>query len=129
MDQNSMWLEEILQLDRPEYSKQPEALLTDLLWRSNGSELSTRIKLSRESPLLRLVPRRVREGGKSDIVETIPIAERTDISALILSPDGDPVPVKALLTSLLAPKSRGDKSLACVPIHPDVTVLQTLHGL
>src|SRR5207249_1703029 len=33
------------------------------------------------------------------------------------------------LRSCLAPRGRGDKSDACVPIHPSVIALQTLHGL
>jgi len=128
MNTGQAWITEILPLDRPEYAKQPEALLTDLVWRSVGSSLSNVIPLSRDSSLVRLVPRRV-HGRKPGLVETMPIAEETDACALILSPSGVRMPVGALLNSVLAPKSRGDKSLACVPVHPDAVVLQTLHGL
>ena len=122
------WLDEILPLDRPEYAKQPEALLTDLLWRSKGSSIAKQIKITREGKNSKLVPRR-NNGTQKQVVETIPFAEKSDISNLVICPSGVANPVKALLYSLQAPKARGDKSLACVPVYPDVVMLQTLHGL
>ena len=41
MENAKHWIEQFLPLDRPEYAKQPEALLTDLIWRSPGSTLRT----------------------------------------------------------------------------------------
>ncbi|MCB8951399.1 MAG: hypothetical protein H6650_05235 [Ardenticatenales bacterium] len=123
------WIHEHLPLDRPEYAKQPESLLTDLLWRSKGSSLSGEIKLSRESSLVRLVPKQRPSGNKPNIVETVPVAETTDASTLLLEQNDVTTPVEALLKSILAPRSRQDKSLACVPVHPDVVALQTLQGL
>jgi hypothetical protein len=37
--------------------------------------------------------------------------------------------MSVILESILAPRARGDKSLACAPITPDVIALQTLHGM
>lgn len=122
------WISLLLSLDRPEYAKQPEALLTDLLWRSAGSSLSKQVKTSRDSRIRRLIPRRNRE-GKTEQEETIPIAASYDLAELVMTPSGIPNPTLAALESILAPKARGDKSLACVPVCPDVVVLQTLHGL
>lgn len=122
------WVEDLLPLDIPEYAKQPEALLTDLLWRSKGSSISVQIKIKRGGKLSKLVLRR-NNGKLKKVIETTPFAEKSDISGLIIVPEGISSPVKALLVSLQAPKARGDKSLACVPIHPDAIMLQTLHGL
>jgi hypothetical protein len=123
------WINEHIPLDRPEYAKQPESLLTDLFWRSEGSSLSTDIKLPRDSSLVRLVPRQRPSGSKPKIVETIRIANSVEVDELLFGQRGAPVPTSALLESLIAPRARQDKSLACVPVHPDVIVLQTLQGL
>ncbi len=63
------------------------------------------------------------------MIETIPVAQETDVASLIQGADSLSSPVRALIASMLAPKSRGDKSSACVPIHPEAIVFQTLHGL
>lgn len=135
------WIEEILQLPRPEYPKQAEALLTDLIWRSPGSVISgdgshpsflkelAKLPRSKKLPGMdRLIPRRM-SGGNSGIVETFPIAQTAPIDDLIATLNGYPAPTKAFLESILAPRSRGDRSIACVPVHPQAIVLQTLHGL
>jgi hypothetical protein len=136
------WVEEIFQLPRPEYPKQAEALLTDLIWRSQGSILSggggqpsflkELAKLPRRNKKLpamdRLIPQRI-SGGNPDIIETFPIAQTSPIAQLIFTEDNNPAPIKVLLESILAPRSRGDRSHTCVPIHPQAAVLQTLHGL
>ena len=138
----SSWINTILPLPRPEYAKQPESLLTDLLWHSKGSNLSsiptgngtyldelTKLRQDKKDPPTdRLIPLRAR-GGKSSTTETIPIAEGTSISATIASDSASQELLRALLESILAPRSRGDRSLTCVPIHPDAVVLQTLQGL
>lgn len=138
----SSWIDTILPLPRPEYAKQPESLLTDLLWQSRGSSLSCTptgnstyldelAKLRKDKkapPTNRLIPLRAR-GGKPGTTETIPIAERTAISTDILAGGEGQELLRALLESILAPQSQGDRSLACVPIHPDAVVLQTLQGL
>lgn len=133
------WLDSLLPFPRPEYAKQTEALLTDLLWRSPGSSLSATMLLDklgnikRAAPTAttepdRLVPRR-RPGGNPKLTETYPLAEGTNISSLVACPAGTPAPIRALLESAVAPRARGDKSDACVPIHPAIASLQTLHGL
>ncbi len=135
------WVEEIFQLPRPEYPKQAEALLTDLIWRSQGSILSgdsghpsflkelAKLPRSKKLPGMdRLIPQRI-SGGNPHIVETFPIAQTSPISELISTADSIPGPTKALLESILAPRSRGDRSLTCVPVHSQAVVLQTLHGL
>jgi hypothetical protein len=132
--QTQSWTSEILPLDRPEYAKQPEALLTDLIWRSPGSSLSHEIKLSRDMKLLdgreliKLIPGQI-HGAKPGFVETSPFAKQTDISGVISRQQDMPSPVHALLRSIEAPRSRGDKLLAYVPIHPGLVALQTLQGL
>lgn len=132
--QNPPWIGEILPLDRPEYAKQPEALLTDLIWRSPGSSLSHSIKLSRDMKLpdgrefIKLIPGQI-HGAKPGFVETNPFAKNADIHEVVLSQQEIPSPVQALLKSIEAPRSRGDKLLAYVPVHLDVVVLQTLQGL
>src|SRR5262245_49798729 len=135
MPTSKTWIEDLLPLPRPEYAKQTEALLTDLLWRSEGSSLAAAGLLSELAKLGsapgfhastepdRLVPQ-LRPGGSKRLQRTFPIAETMNTSAVILP--GSPSPIKALLHSLLAPRARGDKSDACVPIHPSVVVLQTL---
>jgi hypothetical protein len=137
------WLDEILPFPRPEYAKQTESLLTDLLWRSEGSSLVHQP----DGPLIhkladlkqassgtntsdpdRLIPKR-RHGGSLKLFETMPVAETTDVASLIACPPGTQTPTKAVLHSSLAPRARGDKSEACVPLHSDVVALQTLQGL
>jgi hypothetical protein len=128
MNRGQTWISEIIPLDRPEYAKQPEALLTDLVWRSKGSTLSEAIKLTRTSSVARLVPY-IRGSKPKDIVVTSPYAREADIGAWVLDQGTNPVLVAALLDSMRAPRARGVKSLACVPIHPDVAALQTLRGI
>ncbi len=138
------WVEELLPLPRPEYAKQTESLLTDLLWRSEGSSLAEQtggksmiehlpsLKVKGDDPALpepeRLVPRKLRHGSPR-IVETLPLAESLGLSGLVAVPAGNEGPVRALLASLTAPLARNDKSTACVPIHPAIVALQTLDGL
>ena len=128
------WIDELIPLPRPEYAKQTESLLTDLLWRSRGSSLSDSLTGKAYLPELagvqmeRLVPSRAR-GKHEAIIETLPMAEAADVSSLVSTPAGSEPPTKALLNSIVAPRSSGDRSLACVPINPDSVVLQTLHGL
>jgi len=137
------WVDTLLPLPRPEYAKQTESLLTDLIWRSPGSSLRppgqkafhddlSALKQSGDDKKLpepeRLVPRVVR-GSATKTVQMAPLAMSLDLSALILASAGTPRPAQAMLYSLDAPKGRGDKSIACVPIHPALVALQTLHGL
>jgi len=141
MKRSDNWLEAMLPFPRPEYAKQTESLLTDLLWRSPGSSLSTAANgdaLIDELPRLkdkgdiaepkRLVPEQPR-GENPKVRSTLPIALRIDSSSRFSLPLGAKGPVEPLLRSLFAPQARGDKSIACVPIHPSIVVLQTLHGL
>ena len=72
----SSWINTILPLPRPEYAKQPESLLTDLLWHSKGSNLSsiptgngtyldelTKLRQDKKDPPTdRLIPLRTRGG-------------------------------------------------------------------
>lgn len=139
------WLEELLPLKRPEYAKQTESLLTDLLWRSPGSTLSLpgrgeavsvegAINSAEDAdgfPLNRLVPERTR-GGAKKITETYPLARKCDLSALFDDPPEGLTPtqpVKSLLSSLTAPRSGDVRAVSCVPVEPDAVVFQTLHGL
>lgn len=137
------WLDELLPLPRPEYAKQTEALLTDLLWRSEGSSLADpattsyfdrlrELRQGRAGPGLpdpeRLVPQR-RQGGSVRLCETVPLAKRVDLSGLIYSAPNAALPIEATLASCMAPRARGDKSDACVPLHPAAVCLQTLNGL
>jgi hypothetical protein len=139
------WLDQILPFPRPEYAKQTESLLTDLLWRSPGSSLAKPpdgaplieklAGLKQESPQPhspdpdRLVPKQRHGSSQKNLFETIPVAETTDVARLITHPADIPAPTAAVLHASLAPRARGDKSDACVPLHPDVVSLQTLHGL
>lgn len=137
MQESYSWIEAIIgDLPRPEYAKQPEALLTDLLWRSAGSNLSefydslSNVKLSKGKEIRRLIPRRIRKTmAEEKSIETLPIALGVDLSGLIQDTDSIPETTKSLLESILAPKSKGDVFHACVPIHPDIAGLQTLHGI
>lgn len=142
-DSEKNWLHAWIPFPRPEYAKQMEALLTDLLWRSEGSSLSRgsigglfevlselRKEKSRgagQDPE-RLIPQK-RASGSPRLFETFPLAKRTDLSGIVSSPSADEFPTTALLQSVLAPRARGDKTDACVPIHPSLAALQTLHGL
>src|SRR5882724_9000110 len=92
------WLDALLPLPRPEYAKQTESLLTDLIWRSSGSSLA-RDRLMDELASLkpasgvlpleanRLVPRR-RHGGSTRLLETLPLAEQMDTSAIAAGSSG-----------------------------------------
>lgn len=138
------WLDALLPFPRPEYAKQTESLLTDLIWRSPGSTLATcvagkplldelsRLKLKSDPATLpepnRLVPSQHR-GGNARIKETLPLALGLPTASRIAVPHDAKGPTKPLLHSLFAPQARGDKSVACVPLHPAVVALQTLHGL
>jgi hypothetical protein len=141
MPTSSNWIEDLLPLPRPEYSKQTESLLTDLLWRSAGSSLASSGVLTKLAQLKsapgfdnsvepeRLVPRIRPRGSQRRLFETFPVAKTTNTAALVLQPSGTPSPTDALLQSILAPRARGDKSDACVPLRPSVAALQTLNGL
>lgn len=137
------WLDEIIPFPRVEYAKQTESLLTDLIWRSPGSNVSgiagdgliSQLSNLRAAPGFtdnidpdRLVPERL-HGGSQRLCETFPIAKGVDLSSIVAQASGATSLVDALLRSILAPRSRGDKSAACVPLHPAVIALQTLHGL
>ena len=138
------WLDALLLFPRPEYAKQTEALLTDLIWRSPGSSLATSVggkplfdELSRlktkDDPKAwpepeRLVPRQ-QKGGNNRTRGTLEMALSLPTAGRIISPQGATAPIEPLLQSLFAPQARGAKSIACVPLHPSVVALQTLHGL
>ena len=138
------WLDALLPFPRPEYAKQTESLLTDLIWRSPGSSLATAVAgeaLIEQLPRLkalsgvsalpepkRLVPLKQR-GGSPKIRETLPIAVALGTAERVAVPQGTTPPTEPILRSLFAPQARGDKSFACVPVHPSVVALQTLHGL
>src|SRR6266700_8438259 len=118
MSTSTSWINTILPLPRPEYAKQPESLLTDLLLHSKGSNLSSvpirngtyldeLAKLrqdKKDPPTDRLIPLRAR-GGKSSTTETIPIAERTPVSTKIVTDSESKKLLRALLESILAPQS------------------------
>jgi hypothetical protein len=135
------WLEGLLPLPRPEYAKQTEALLTDLLWRSPGSSLAqtplfeTLGKLQAAKGATPLDPERLilraRPGTSPNpkLVQTFPLAQGTDTATLVTAAGSNPTPTSPFLESLVAPRARGDKSDACVPVHPSLVALQTLHGL
>lgn len=76
----------------------------------------------------RLVPLR-RQGGSTRLCETVPIARGVNLSPLVHLTPGTTLPTAAALSSCMAPRARGDKSDACVPIHPAAVCFQTLHGL
>jgi len=110
--------------------------LTDLLWRSDGSSLSvfydtlSNTKLPEGKEIKRLIPQRIRKTKALDkSIETLPIAQGVDLSDLVQDNDVISKTTKSLLESILAPKSKGDVFRACVPIHPDIVGLQTLHGI
>lgn len=129
------WVKNLIPLDRPEYATQPEALLTDLLWRSPGSSLSAGAPLNAlaaiSTPegmaLERLVAQKLQTSKGP--VETYPHAVAADISDLIVRDGGEPSPMAAYLKSMLAPQARKARSAAFVPVQPALSSLQTLHGL
>lgn len=137
------WIDKLIPLPRPEYAKQTESLLTDLLWRSPGSSLSSSpnkksylselagLRTDQKNPpyLERLIPHRARGDKHPAVEETIPYATKVDISGLVGRSADIPSPIRALLDSIIAPRSSGDRALACVPVHLEAVVLQTLHGL
>jgi hypothetical protein len=138
------WIDALLPFPRPEYAKQTESLLTDLIWRSPGSSLSTSVNgkpfiehlsrlKTRQDPASwpqpdRLVPRQ-HKGGNKRVKETLPLALALPTANRVVVPQGAQSPTEPLLHSLFAPQARGDKSIACVPLHPSIVALQTLHGL
>lgn len=135
------WLvNDLLPLPRPEYAKQTEALLTDLLWRSPGSSLTdtgaggyfedlARARRGTKTQDPRRLVARKTHGGSAKALETYPIALGTPLAGLIDQVPPGLKPMSVILESILAPRARGDKSLACAPITPDVVALQTLHGM
>lgn len=138
------WLDGLLPFPRPEYAKQTESLLTDLIWRSPGSNLATaasgnalidelsRLKENNDPAIWpepgRLVPSKLK-GGSPRIKETLPLALSLDVAGRVAVPPGAKPPMEPTLRSLFAPQGQGDKSTACVPVHPAIAALQTLHGL
>jgi hypothetical protein len=142
-DSDKNWLHAQIPFPRPEYAKQTEALLTDLLWRSEGSSLSREPEGGLFGLLSglrqggsagsgpdpeRLIPQK-RSAGSSRLFETFLLAKSADLSGIISGSNVAEFPTAALLDSALAPRARGDKADACVPIHPSLVALQTLHGL
>ena len=142
-DSEKNWLDAQIPFPRPEYAKQTEALLTDLLWRSPGSIVSqsstdglfAQLAHLRQSGAAgspsdpeRLIPQK-RAAGSGRLLETFPLAKSANLSELLSSSATTHFPTFALLESAVAPRARGDKADACVPIHPSLIALQTLHGL
>jgi len=135
------WLDKLLPFPRPEYAKQTEALLTDLLWRSPGSSLAHaklfdalgQLQPAAGQPPFdpeRLIPRsRPGANPNTKLVQTFSLAQATATSSLVSSAGNNPTPTGAFLESLVAPRARGDKSDAFVPVHPSLVAMQTLHGL
>ena len=131
----------LLPLPRPEYAKQTEALLTDLLWRSPGSTLGgdpgtdgyfehlSRVRFEASNQALRRLVAKKTPGGSVKSLETYGIALETPMAGLIDRLPRNLNAISVILESILAPRARGDKSIACVPITPDVVALQTLHGM
>ena len=138
---SASWLvKDLLPLPRPEYAKQTEALLTDLLWRSPGSSLAhtgtggyfedlARVRRGTKTQDPRRLVALKTHGGSAKALETYPIALETPLAELIDRVPPGLEPMSVILKSILAPRARGDKSLACAPITPDVVALQTLHGM
>lgn len=125
-------IEELLPLDRPEYAKQTEALLTDLLWRSPGSRLGS-------LGLFELLPKaserlvyQILHGNAGRLVETGDLLSDLDVSELINtaghSTSGRDI-ADSVLTAVRAPRARGLRSEAVVPVYTDLVALQTLHGM
>ncbi|MGY4404039.1 hypothetical protein [Bradyrhizobium sp. USDA 3315] len=128
----------LLPLPRPEYAKQTEVLLTDLLWRSCGSSLGgdtgyfedlARLRSTTEPYDIRRLVALKAHGGSPKAFETYPLALGTPLAGLVDRVPATLSPMAIILNSIFAPRARGDKSLACAPITPDVVVLQTLHGM
>lgn len=136
------WLEEKVDLLRPEYPKQPEAILTDLIWRSPGSSLEvadvfgdlSRLKIHDEDdkkqyPMKRLVFSFSPQKEKTYPKVTLGTALETDLGPLFTSNTGAEDFLRVFLASLESPRSKKVKSTACVLADPNLVTMQTLHGL
>lgn len=134
------WLEALLPLRRPEYAKQTEALLTDLLWRSQGSELTggTKPYFARLRELAAGGSQRAEDPERLVLAKhanahvklfaTSPLATDPAMGSLVRTITGAS-PLNAIISSILAPRARGATVEACVPVHPSAVAFQTLHGL
>lgn len=146
MEKAKHWIEQFLPLDRPEYAKQPEALLTDLLWRSPGSTLRTatessnglidrlnelhesqKAKDKKKSKIYLLPVCAPTPAKEAEYMETEPIALDVDCSELLGSNENGLV--KFLLKSCKAPTAEGARGTeSYVVVQPDMIAFQNLRG-
>jgi hypothetical protein len=66
---------------------------------------------------------------KTDLIQTMPLAETIGLDSLVTVQASARAPTEAVLNSILAPMAKGNKSLPCVPVHPEAVVLQSLNGM
>lgn len=129
----------LFDLPRPEYAKQTEMVLVDLLWRSKGTilgekqalqDLPLRRKIDRAATR-RLIVKSLRQGNRprsGDLTETGPWAEQSMLSGAFSSEADARMFTAAALGSVEAPKARRDQSTTCVPVHLGLIPLQSLSG-
>jgi hypothetical protein len=124
----------LLALPRPEYAKQTELVLTDILWNSPGTSIGVVEALSSldskpedGKPSRRLVLSK-RPGGSPLLTETEGWAREAGRIGIFGAEASADIFSAAALNSILAPSSKRDKSSTCVPVHRGTVPLQTLNG-
>lgn len=127
-------LDALLSLPRPEYAKQTELVLVDLLWRSRGTrlgEVNALGGLAAEPTAGRATRRLVLETlkrGNKLVTQTAPFVLDAARDGIFADPGDAELFSKAMLNSVAAPRSQRDHSKTCAPVHRGSIPLQTLSG-
>ncbi len=118
---------DIFSLPRPEYTRQPESLITDLLWGSFDIAVA---RPGGGHP--RLLPVLDRSNANYTGPEgSLPLALQNVGAAAVFAQDGpdEREVLAALLSSLYAPRARASKTgWAFIMVNPDLAAFQNLRG-
>lgn len=127
-------LDALLSLPRPEYAKQTELVLVDLLWRSPGTRLGAERALAglsavpREGQATRRLVLEKLKRTNNLVTATAPWAREAAQQGIFANPAHADLFSAAMLNSVAAPRSQRDHSKTCAPVHRGSIPLQTLAG-
>lgn len=128
-------LKALLSLPRPEYAKQTELVLVDLLWRSKGTTLGqaeavSGLAATREQgrATKRLVLEKLPPKSNNIVTETSGWVREAARDGIFADPADADLFSDAVVNSIAAPRSQRDQSKTCAPVHRGSVPLQTLNG-
>lgn len=128
-------LESLLSLPRPEYAKQTELVLVDLLWRSEGTVLGQHDAIGglaaapeADRAMKRLVLEKISPKSNRLVSATAPWLKDAARQGIFSKVEDADRFSDAMINSIAAPRSQRDQSKTCAPVHRGSIPLQTLNG-